>query len=79
MPKIDTNLDIKGPIIEIPNINNGGKIKGDIHTQKANISDITPLNIRTILSDKVDAPIILNKHNLLIPDVEVDVKILKGK
>ena len=63
---------IKAPTINIPSIE--GKIEGDI-----NIPQVEPLNIRTILSGKVEDPIILNKNILNIPDVTVGVKKLKEK
>ena len=41
IPKVDTNIDIKGPKIDLPNLdikapsfNIGGKIKGDIKIPK---------------------------------------------
>ena len=74
-PKIDlpnTNIDINLPNLNIPTLE--GKIKGDI-----NIPKIEPLNIRTILSGKIEDPIILNKNILNIPDITVGVKKLKDK
>ena len=86
IPKIDNNLDIKTPKINLSNIDINlsnidieGKIDGDMKIPKVDIPEISPLNIRTILIGKVNDPIILNKHNLLIPDIKVGVKIPKGK
>ena len=76
IPKIDTNIDIKGPTIPkigIPEINIG-KIGGDI---KKPLEE--PLNIRKILSGDVNDSRELNKEILSIPDIKVGVKVQKGK
>ena len=73
-PKIDTNLEINKSKLDIK-----GQVEDISKKKKDEIPEIAPLNIKTILSGKVDEPIILNKQNLLIPDVTVGVKIPKGK
>ena len=66
-PKLE--LDINGPKfgVDVPRVGIKGVIEGQ------------PLNIRGILSAGVDAPIVLNKKNLYIPDFQVGVNVPKGK
>ena len=73
IPKIEGEL-------RIPKIDTNNYIK-DSKTEKEDIiiPDISPLNIRAILSGKIDEPIVLNKHKLSIPDVTVGVKVPKEK